>query len=404
MLAMQKKAFALTFLLALVGELYRFHGVLLLDLWVPIFVASAFVWAAFKGKRFKLTDTFIPATLFVGIGFSSLLINSTEMSQGEFMEAAFYGVRWASYFLLSVLVSWESEASKKEILGQFVVFSVALAVLGFIQLQVVPDFAAYEELGWDPHQGRLLSTWFDPNLLGGFLAFASCIVVALFLEKKKNTTRSLLLFSLGLLLLAVALTLSRSAYLGLAAGFLLIALLRSWKLLLIMGAAALLLFFISPEIQSRVKDLGGSIESVFEESYTLPDASARLRFGSWEAAWELFVQKPLLGHGYNAYSYASLNSGTIKDTEVHSASGSDSSLLTILATTGLLGFFPFLSIYIILFIQAWRARKTALGLGFLGGLATLFVHSIFVNSLLFPLLMAPFWIIAGLLPKPQKLR
>ena len=78
-------------------------------------------------------------------------------------------------------------------------------------------------------------------------------------------------------------------------------------------------------------------------------------------------------------------------------SGGDSSLLNVLAMTGLLGFAPFLALYLLLAKKAWDLRRTGYGLGFLSALCGLFVHCIFVNSLLFPLFMAPFWISAGLL-------
>jgi O-antigen ligase len=144
------------------------------------------------------------------------------------------------------------------------------------------------------------------------------------------------------------------------------------------------------------------VESFFVDDYTLPDASARLRFASWDEAWQLFLEEPLIGQGYNRYKYAALELGTLKDLNIHSASGGDSSLLNILAMTGLLGTLPFLALYGLLAKKAWDLRKTGYGLGFLSALCGLFVHCIFVNSLLFPLFMAPFWISAGLLHESAK--
>jgi O-antigen ligase len=197
--------------------------------------------------------------------------------------------------------------------------------------------------------------------------------------------------------LALALTLSRSAYLAMLAGLFVFGLLRSVKLLAAGGILLVLMTAVLPPVQSRFFTLVDNIESVFVDNYTLPDASARLRFASWSEAWQLFQEDPILGQGYNRYKYAALELGTLKDLNIHSASGSDSSLLNILATTGILGFLPFFTVYIFLAQQAWRQRKDGYSAGFFAALCGLFIHSIFVNSLLFPLFMAPFWISAGLL-------
>jgi putative inorganic carbon (hco3(-)) transporter len=270
---------------------------------------------------------------------------------------------------------------------------------GFIQIKIMPDFTSMENLGWDPHRGRLLSTWFDPNFVGGFLAFMVPLVLGESLDRKKY--RWLLWGLAGLLSLALLLTLSRSAYLAFLLALLLFGLLRSIKALLLGGVLLILVTATVTPVQERSMSLVDSAESVFTETYTLPDASARLRFSSWEEAWELFTEAPFTGQGYNRYKYAAIELGTLDDPNIHSASGSDSSLLNILATTGILGFMSFLAVYLLLGFQAFKNRHQGFALGFFCALTGLFIHSIFFNSLLFPLVMAPFWISVGLLPWPK---
>lgn len=379
MAAMKKKGFnlidfgiALTLVLTLVGELYRFRGILLLDIWTPIFAAACFAWFAYK-KTLKLPPTFVPAALFIVIGFLSLLLNSEPLS------ASIYGIRWASIYFLSVIVF---NRPRDLYLWFLFVFAALLSVAGFIQLAYVPDFTPFESLGWDPHQNRLLSTWFDPNFVGGFLAFIFPIMLA----KKKAWPLALIV------LIALFLTYSRSAYLAFAAAILVYGIFRSYKIILFGAIAATLLISISPQAQERTGDLITSVKSVFTEDYSLPDPSARLRFQTWKNAWNLYLDSPLFGQGYNAYAYASVDLKAQNDPEVHSANGSDSSLLTVLATTGIAGFLPYIIVYLLLARRAFDRRKDPVALGFLAGLAGLFVHGIFVNSLLFPMIMAPFWI------------
>ncbi|MFA6024044.1 MAG: O-antigen ligase family protein [Candidatus Gracilibacteria bacterium] len=404
---MIKKAFpfgsigiGLALLLSLVGELSRFHGFLWIDLFVPLFVLTWTTIQAIQKRPIRLPKTALPVLIFLFFGFASLLLHSGDMSGQEVLESTFYGVRFAAFFLLSVVVWNQSAAEKKHSLLALLFFIFLLCVAGFIQLKIMPDFTTMELLGWDPHQNRLLSTWFDPNFVGGFLAFMLPIVVGVAWDAKKH--RAVLAALALVMLLALVLTLSRSAYLALMAGLFVFGLLRSIKLLFVFMAILLVTLSFLPPVQSRFLSLVESIESAFVEDYFLPDASARLRYDSWGEAWQLFLKEPWIGHGYNRYKHAALELGTLKDLEIHSASGSDSSLLNILATTGLLGFIPFLAAYLLLAKQAWVHKKSGFAAGFLAGLCGLFIHAIFVNSLLFPLFMAPFWITAGLLPHSKE--
>lgn len=374
----------LTLFFGLVAELYRFHGILLLDIWTPLFSGACLLYFLLK-KNLKLPDTFFPAVCFIALGFGSLLLNSGNMTTPTFAESSFYGIRWASMYFLSVMVF---NRPRKLYLQMLFVFATILAIAGFIQLKYVPDFTSFEDLGWDPHQNRLLSTWFDPNFVGGFFAFILPVSIGYALKEKSKK----ILPVIAIIAIALFLTYSRSSYLALLTGIIIFGFLRDFRIIIVSGVLAATLLTVSPQAQQRVGDLVDSINSVFTETYTLPDPSARLRFQTWEQAWNLFLTAPIFGHGYNAYAEASFENKTLKDSNVHSANGSDSSLLNILATTGLAGFIPYISVYILLARRTFKNRKDPISLGFFAGLCGLFVHSVFLNSLLFPLIMAPFWI------------
>jgi O-antigen ligase len=413
---------AITLILALIAELWRFHGVLLLDLWVPIFTGTWLLSQIAKNRAFyrlkvtaggTLRSFFkvcqgphplpliaLPAALFILIGFASLLLNSAHLSSSEFLEAAFYCIRWASTFLLMLVVANQPKSQKAHTAILIFAFATALAIAGFIQLKIAPSFVetTYElDLGWDPHSDRLLATWFDPNFVGGFLAIAALLMLGTAYDRPR--WRIPLAASGLIVLAALALTLSRSSYLALIAGLGIFGLLRDRKLIIIGALVLTLATATIPQVQDRVQSLADAAISTFTQDYTLPDQSSRLRFESWQNGWELFVDQPIIGHGYNRYKDASLQAGLTVDPAIHSSSGSDSSILTILATTGIVGLIPFLAIYLTLAVTAWRIRKkSAYAAAFLAALTALAMHSIFVNSLLFPLIMTPFWLAAGLLP------
>lgn len=378
---------------ALAAELYRFHGQLLVDWLVPPLVL---IYIATKGKKGPWPRLLIPASFFLFFGASSLALNGQFLENGDFAKAAFYLVRWASFFLLLLPVYQANQATKKGIFAGLMGFGVGLSLLGFLQLYFVPDFRAYEILGWDPHVGRLLSTWFDPNFVGGALAYLICLGLGVMLRGPKPW----LGIALAIMTVALVLTLSRSAYLAFGLGLLTLGLLASWRLLAAGTLIAVFATLLIPSVHDRILDLFHSITAFTKETYALPDPSARLRVGSWEEAWALFKQKPLLGHGYNRYEWAALDLGALKDPKIHSASGSDSSLLTVLATTGVLGFVAYGMVYAKLLATSLHARlqKDGTALGVFAGTLGLLMHSIFVNSQLFPLFMVPFWLSVGLLP------
>lgn len=394
----------ITLILVLLGELFRFKGFLLLDLWTPLFAGAWLFSKGWNKTLFPLPKITGLAALFWAFGFASLLLNSAEMTWMEFAQAAAFGLRWAASFTLGLLVAKESKAFRDRVLWMLFGLTALLALAGFIQLKIQPDFTLFETLGWDPHQGRLLSTWFDPNFVGGFMAFMLPIILGASLEKK--APKSLLLPLALVVLVALGLTFSRSSYLALLTSILILGLFRSWKFLAVGLLGVLLLIALFNPVRERALSLFTSSTAFLSETYTLPDDSARLRMDSWREGWQLFLEKPILGQGYNRYDLASLELGTLNQLEDHAASGSDSSLLTVLATTGLAGFLPFFTLYWLLAKKAFQRRKQGLMLGVLAALCGLFVHSIFVNSLLFPLFMVPFWLglgaVFGGVPTPPK--
>src|SRR3989344_1623566 len=93
---------AATLIFALIAELYRFHGYLLLDLFVPIFVATWLAAKLLRKQKIHLPQTAFHAALFAGLGLASLLLNSAEMTANDFLSSAFYGVRFVGLYALSV--------------------------------------------------------------------------------------------------------------------------------------------------------------------------------------------------------------------------------------------------------------------------------------------------------------
>lgn len=337
--------------------------------------------------------------LFAVAATLSLLQSLLFLSPGEVITGSMYLIRWIFYALLYFVTyhSIKTEKEFKNVITALTASAVLLAIIGFIQLAVYPNLAELEEYGWDPHINRLVSTWLDPNFLGGLFAFIISILTGLALHTKKTTHKLYLTAPILILLVALFLTYSRSAYLSLAAGIFVISLIKSRKLLIIGLILVTIGLAVSDRARERTAELAQSVTAIFTQTAQNPDPTARLRIKSYNQTLQLIEKRPLLGVGYNNLRAVNHQEGFVTSTDIHNAGGSDSSLLTILATTGIIGFIPFILIYIFALRGAWQnARRTGIALGLFGGIIALLVHSLFVNSLLYSPILIYFWIALGL--------
>jgi O-antigen ligase len=98
---------------------------------------------------------------------------------------------------------------------------------------------------------------------------------------------------------------------------------------------------------------------------------------NYQEGYKLFTQSPIIGHGYNNLPLIRNSNATS-----HANSGFVGSLLTILTTTGLIGFFLFSIGIGTYYHQSDLLKKTML--------ISLLVHSLFANSLLYPWILLSF--------------
>jgi O-antigen ligase len=160
--------------------------------------------------------------------------------------------------------------------------------------------------------------------------------------------------------LGLALTYSRSSFLALSVASLYI----SYKIKKpLISIITIILVIATILILPRQSGEGTKLERT---------SSIKAKIENYQEGFKTFISSPLIGHGYNNLFYVR----QINIPESHSNSGFDGSLLTILATTGLIGFGLFLAGSIYLFQNSSLSFQTLL--------IALFVHSLFANSLLYP--------------------
>lgn len=314
----------------------------------------------------------------------TLLLHIQSLSVPEALVAVSYWIRLA--VTLSLLPAFVVLLDKKG-LGQriLVLLIIILPLLGYIQLLVQPSLEGLRG-GWDPHRFRMVATWFDPNFFGGFLALILPYAV------RKRTV-----FGVWILI-AIILTQSRSTLVAIVAA----------------GIVGIILLLVSARLTSRAKQyaaalvtgallcivLIGILLGDRAINVLLHDPTTAIRLEGYGVVWRQLVEPNiLLGVGYNAYQFAAKNAGLISDFSLHSRAGADSSVLTLLVTTGIIGtallLAPILA-GVALHARRFLQTKNTLSLCFVCATVALLVHSQFTNSLLYPHILMTYAFLAAL--------
>ena len=327
---------------------------------------------------------FFPAVLFIATAAASLYLSLNSFKIKEIVASSLFLVRFFFYFFITIVVY--NTVKKQQItswINSFLLIGLIFTVIGFAQFIIFPDLSSLMAYGWDPHQKRIVASLLDPNFSGFIFAALAAFSTSLYLYKKNK----IYLFQSILFYAALILTFSRSAYLAAIAMILTIGILKSPKLAL----SAALVFLISasalPQMRSRITG-----------ALTL-DETAQARFISWQNALTIFTANPIFGIGFNTYRYAQREYGFFPPGELggHSGSGTDSSILLVMTTTGLVGVGLFIFLLgAIANSFAKGAKSNYLLLASLTFLIGLLIHSQFVNSFFFPQIALILWFILGI--------
>ena len=290
--------------------------------------------------------------LFVSACLLSLIVNIFRFGFPQILFSSLYLVRWLAYACLLPIYQHE----KIDLKPLLKYLCLALAVLGLLQYLLIPDTRFLAVLNWDDHYYRLISTVFDPNYLG--LIF----VLGLVLFNLK------ILPSL-ILLIALLFTYSRSSYLALiVVGFYLALIKKKFKIFIFAFFALIFALYLLP----RPGGEGVKLERWF---------SVESRLGNYREGFGLWQKSPVSGLGFNTLRYFR------NDPISHAAAGLDNSFLFVLATTGIIGLLTYLN----LLKSLWQ---TSLLLKL--SLVAILVHSLFQNSLFYPLIMIWLWCVVYL--------
>lgn len=290
-----------------------------------------------------------------------ILINVAiyQFEMNDIIEAFLYLFRFV-YVLLTAFVSarYVAEADLKTDVLKFInVCYIIVCIIGFFQLIFFPVamdwYAVFYKIGisWsepDPHVGRLVSTYFDPNYLGSCLLLGIAADVYLLKRSVRNgdfrADGFKYIVCLIIYFVTLLLTQSRSGILGFLLFIFIYALFntnfKKIRFKGVIGICAIVLigayFVFYSDITVFVR-----IRNAFS------DPSAMARFQSWEKGLSTLKNMNFLGLGYNLLG--AYNRLVYGDTHIQTSYGNDSSILLVLITGGILGFILFAAHIIALF-------------------------------------------------------
>lgn len=353
--AIYQIAIILIYLSFFFGQLARLNlfgqSLPILDILVVGF--SIFNFFYYLSKKEKPVNIYF--LIFIIFSVFSFLFNFKYFSYNSL----FYQLRLISIFLLLAYPPIVKNNQRYLILAL-----LANVIFGFIQYFFWPDFSYFEAFNWDPHQYRLVSTFFDPTFTGIIYLF---FIIYLFINRPKFWQ----LF-LGLTYLALSLTYSRSTYLSLLAVSLFLNIFYHYRFLFL---KTLLILCLTILLLPKVPGESTNLKRTF---------SIFAKIENYQQGLALSQKSPFIGLGYNNLKHFHSNP------ESHAASGFDNSLLTILITNGIIGIVPLLIGLFVWFKSSSVYLKTLL--------IALLVHSSFANSGLY------LWVLVYLVLNQTKYR
>ncbi|MBE2238677.1 MAG: O-antigen ligase family protein [Caldilineaceae bacterium] len=232
---------------------------------------------------------------------------------------------------------------------------------------------------------RAIGAAVDPNVLGGMMIIVAALLLPQLVSNRPIFPRWLTFLMLATAVLALYLTYSRSALLGLASAVALLAVLK-YRRLIPLGVAAGLLLLLLPVTQEYVARL--------LEGFVGQDLATQMRFGEYKDALILIERYPLFGVGFT---------GT-PDMDIYL--GVSMLYLIIAENMGLIGLVMFVAVmagFFMMALRAWRGglnvRLEALLLGYTGAILGALVSGVFDHywfNMTYPHMTALFWLYVGM--------
>jgi len=216
----------------------------------------------------------------------------------------------------------------------------------------------------------------NPNDLAALTVLQLSLVSVLLVTEARGWVRRAALTGIALLSLLILMTQSRGGVIALAV-FVVAVLCSQWRQLLkfvgprrrvrvlvIGGAVLAAIVFIAPAgVWTRVSGLQNATDASHLDDVD-PEGSARQRYEIWKVAAKIIREHPMMGVGVGAYNFAheTYATGEEFDPIARGRRDTHSTILNVLAETGIPGCVAFVAVVLTAVISAERARRKCKGI------------------------------------------
>lgn len=331
-------------------------------------------------EKYKIILNILYVTLFSYI-FSLSLFELKEVVIG-----GLHLVRLISYFSFSIYVFFLIKLkviSKSLITKSLVLVYFLAATAGWLQYLFFPDLRQLIVYGWDDHLYRLTGTFLDPGFSSLLFVFGFIIAYIYFIKNRRIIYLALSAF----FLVTVGFTYSRAGYLTLLSSILMITIMIKTKKSIVLALMTVSFFILVIAYLPRPGGVGVELKRTH---------SILNRVENYYQTLVIYKKSPVFGVGFNNICSAKQNFLGDTNSQSHSCGGSDSSILLILASTGIVGLLVF---SYSTFVLVKSVKLDINGLVFLVSLVSLLIHSLFVNSVFYPFVMGSIGILYALTSK-----
>lgn len=275
------------YFIALFAILYFKHGQ------IDIVRGPFFLWLLWLGARKKLLLKFFfdPVSIAIQLFFVTVIISNwfNGIALGEILRIA----NWLYPYYLGKYVVLESDQRQVElVLLYFVIYSALFALPGILGLA----FGFEHFLGVQLFQGnRYIFTMSAINRGGFYLAIGAIVAFYFLFKPEPKFRKRWLLYLAGLLIIfgGLAITQERkSMIMAAVVGVVCLIIQKRFKWVALMAVAGVILA-VSVSIPQR-----------FTLNDMVNNEGMQGRFNAWECAIGLFLEKPLVGHGYPSFREA----------------------------------------------------------------------------------------------------
>lgn len=296
-----------------------------------------------RDVNFSFYGLEIQYVLFLGIIFFSI-IYTPEREQGLFYAARYLALIGLTYLIYN---SIDSLKELKIICYTMIAIAIIIAIQNLIQTALNPEIAAFNYVNAGKRIIRSRGSESDPNIFASNFILPIMLLIAFIGEAKTHRTRFFLYILCGLILGSVLLTYSRSSWVAIFVGAMIIMIYQKRYDFLLYSLFALFLASIGSEsVRTILFSVGERVTDIFAGS---SEDSSKFRIILFKTAILMWLDSYMLGIGYQGFPTVFKKYNPPQ--EMGGVYEPHNEFYTVLVELGLVGFTVF--IFII-----WKMLKT----------------------------------------------